>query len=46
MVNNFFRTVSEYLSVQTGCGLTTCFWPFTAMKDPAVTAPLNPDPTA
>lgn len=28
-----------------GCGLTMCFWPFTAMKDPAVKEPLNPAPT-
>lgn len=45
MVNNFFRTVSK-VSVQTGCELKTCFWPFTAMKDPAVKEPLNPAPTA
>lgn len=41
MVNKFFRTVSEQVSVQTGCGLKTFFWSFTAMKESEVKKPLN-----
>lgn len=33
------------MSVQTECGLKTCFWPFTAIKKSPVEEPLNPPPT-